>query len=241
MPGIIKKPGATNTTKDSQKELSIDDGRKLTSGEIELCKKLFGNAIDYRFVRIHKSKLIPGVQSGQVSMTPWGELYMPDDNYLDDFSMATGKKINYLHHFIHEMAHVWQYQRKNKLTRGSIVICGGALSINTGIANTIESIGNSLPNSAGEILKDISGEIDPYTYKGSLLKNFFQYNMESQAEMLADYFVSEIMGIAGYIGKNSNRRIRAQFFYQDTLEPFFEEVDQSNRRPRDLKIQWKLK
>lgn len=115
------------------------------------------------------------------------------------------------------------------------------MSINTGIANTIESIGNSLPNSAGEILKDISGEIDPYTYKGSLLKNFFQYNMESQAEMLADYFVSEIMGIAGYIGKNSNRRIRAQFFYQDTLEPFFEEVDQSNRRPRDLKIQWKLK
>lgn len=241
MPGTIKSPGATNTTKDSQKELSMDDGRKLTSGEIELCKKLFGNAIDYRFVRIHKGKLIPGVQSDQVSMTPWGELYMPDDNYLEDFSTVTGKKINYLHHFIHEMVHVWQYQRKSKLTRGSIVICGGALSINTGIANAIESLGNALKNRAGEILKDISAEIDPYTYIESSQKNFFQYNMESQAEMIADYFMSEIIGITGYTGKNSNRRTRAKFFYKDTLKLFFEEVDQSSRQPRDLKKQWELK
>lgn len=91
MPGIIKNPGVTNTVKDSQKKLSLDEGRKLTDGEIALCKKLFGNAIDYRFVRIHKGKLIPGVQSDQVSMTPWGELYMPENNYRDDFSIIKSK------------------------------------------------------------------------------------------------------------------------------------------------------
>lgn len=115
------------------------------------------------------------------------------------------------------------------------------MSLNTGIANTIESMGDSISNSAGEILKDISGKIDPYTYRESTMGNFFQYNMESQAEMLADYFISEIIGISGYVGENSNRRIRAQFFYQDTLNAFFEEIDQSNRRPRNLKNQWRLK
>lgn len=213
MPGTIKNPGTTNTTKDSQKELSLDDGRKLTSGEIALCKKLFENAIDYQFVRIHKGKLIPGVQSDQVSMTPWGELYMPKGNYRADFSIIKNSEdIQSLHHFVHEMSHVWQYQRKSHFSRGTVVICGSILSLSTGLSQAIEKISSVLPDAASEVGKDIAGEIDPYTYRNSSPKDFFSYNLESQAEILADYFVQKILAIPNYNGKASNRRLRTTFF-----------------------------
>lgn len=214
----------------------------LPQVKLSFAKSFFGNAIDYRFVRIHKSKLIPGVQSDQVSMTPWGELYMPNENYKNDFSIIKSQlDIRDLHHFIHEISHVWQYQRKKMLSRGLFVICGAAYAPVTGVAQAIDAISESLPNALAEIGKDISGAIDPYTYKNSSPKDFFEYNMESQAEILADYFISEIMGQKGYTGKSSNRRIRVDFFYEKTLENFLEEIDQSNRRPRDLKAQWNLK
>ncbi|MTD33093.1 hypothetical protein [Paludibacterium denitrificans] len=117
-----------------------------------------------------------------------------------------------MHHFIHETSHVWQYQRKKKLSRGLLVICGAAYAPATGVAQIIEAISELLPTSIEEIGKDIAGSIDPYTYKGTPPKDFFEYNMESQAEILADYFISEIMGHHGYMGKKSNRRIRSTFF-----------------------------
>lgn len=174
-------------------------------------------------------------------MTPWGEPHMPNANYLDDFSTATGKKINFLHHFIHEMAHIWQYQRKNKLLRGSIVICGAHLSISTGIANAIETFSDKFTGGLSDTIKDISGEIDPYTYKNKMPSSLFNYNMESQAEILADYFISEIIGISGYVGKNSNRRIKQSFFLKEVLSDFFEEIEKSARRPRNLLDQWSIK
>lgn len=241
MPGIIKNPGITNTIKDSHKKLSLDEGRKLTDGEIALCKKLFGNAIDYRFVRIHKGKLIPGVQSDQVSMTPWGELYMPENNYKDDFSIFN---LNFkpdvidTHHFIHEMTHVWQYHRLPKYSRGLLIVCGSTYATATGISQVIESISDGLPDKISEMAKDVAAAFDPYTYRNEAPKDFYSYNMESQAEILADYFVQEIMGINGYIGKPSNKRIRKNFFYDKTLTRFFDEIDKSESRPRKLNEAW---
>lgn len=242
MPGIIKNPRITNTIKNSHKKLSLDEGRKLTDGEIALCKKLFGNAIDYRFVRIHKGKLIPGVQSDQVSMTPWGELYMPENNYKDDFSIIKSNlDTRDLHHFIHEITHVWQYHRLSRYSRGLLVICGGAHAPLTGMSQAIESISEALPDILAEVGQDIAGKLDPYTYKNNPPKDFYVYNMESQAEILADYFMQEIIRIDGYVGKPSNRRFRTQFFYEKSLENFFIEIEKSNDRPRDLISQWGLK
>ncbi len=65
--------------------------------------------------------------------------------------------------------------------------------------------------------------------------------MESQAEILADYFMSSIMGHQNYVGKHSNRRIRSQFFYENTLQNFFAEIEKFNTKNRDLKKQWNLK
>lgn len=109
------------------------------------------------------------------------------------------------------------------------------------IYKAIGKISELMPLKLSEVGADIAGNIDPYTYKDSIPKDFFSYNMESQAEILADYFTQEFLGAHNYIGKSSNRRIRMNFFYEKTLENFFEEIEKSNRRPRDLTTQWEPK
>lgn len=228
----------TNDVKNStHKETIPPGGRPLTGGEIEMLKKLFGNAIDYNYVRIHKDKFTPGIQDDNVSMTPWGELYMPPNNYSPDFTKELSlKKYNYIHHFIHEMAHVWQYHRKDFVfLRGTVLSCG------TGIAQAVNTLKDYTPAPFKPAVEYIETEVDPYVYKHDTpSKDFFSYSLESQAEILADYYMQEILGIRDYYGKELNSRKRYVFFYKKTLENFLIEVDDSNRRPRDLKKEWNL-
>ena len=84
--------------------------RLLTPGEINMAKTIFGNAIIYPRVWIHYDSYFPfGLQRQDVAMAPNGEIYMRDYYYADDFSAIpdTGKQ----HTFIHELTHVWQYQK----------------------------------------------------------------------------------------------------------------------------------
>lgn len=80
--------------------------RPLTEGEIALASLLFGNAIDYRRVRIHGRRYMP-FQPKNCCMTPNGSMYFHNSCFLDDYSKAstTGQ-----HWFMHEMVHVWQHQ-----------------------------------------------------------------------------------------------------------------------------------
>lgn len=98
----------------------VDIVRKLTPGEISICKKLFRDTINYERVRIlaavHKieeNKPNPGVIAGK------GVLYFPpkpenptNSHYFqNDFSNPDGnirrKRLATLL-FIHEMTHIWQ-------------------------------------------------------------------------------------------------------------------------------------
>ncbi len=83
--------------------------RRLTPGEVELAKGVFGGAVDYTKVTIRRRKWFP-FQPRQVAMAPRGHLYFHPgaEAYCDDFAAAP------LHRqglFIHEMTHVWQTQR----------------------------------------------------------------------------------------------------------------------------------
>ncbi|KOC87223.1 hypothetical protein [Winslowiella iniecta] len=98
----------------------IEEGssRRLT-GESEMAKSVFKNAIDYRRVRVHHGGYLPfGMQNKDTAMTPNGEMYYPTSLYQDDYSKRKSKD-QWL--FIHEMAHVWQHQMgMNVRTRGLI-------------------------------------------------------------------------------------------------------------------------
>lgn len=89
--------------------------RRMTSGELALARSIFENTIDYSKVWIHNEKYLPG-QGERTAMTPNGEMYYPDAVYSSDYSSQTmpGDRETVAgasHLFIHEMMHVWQYQK----------------------------------------------------------------------------------------------------------------------------------
>jgi hypothetical protein len=80
--------------------------RPLTEGEIALASLLFGDAIDYRRVRIHARRYLP-FQPKNCCMTPNGSMYFHASCFLPDYTRGDPGAI---HWFMHEMVHVWQHQ-----------------------------------------------------------------------------------------------------------------------------------
>lgn len=78
--------------------------RKLTEGEIDLAKTVFGGSVNLAKVRI-TNRNFP-FSGENVSVTPSNTIWL-GANYLDDFSSADLKMMG---HFIHELTHVWQHQ-----------------------------------------------------------------------------------------------------------------------------------
>lgn len=91
--------------------------RLLTSGEIALAQSLFENTINYNKVWVHNDSYLPfGLQSPTTAMTPNGEMYYPNEIYRADFSAILRGQDQYgtiaaAHLFMHEMTHVWQFQK----------------------------------------------------------------------------------------------------------------------------------
>ncbi|WP_338152344.1 hypothetical protein [Winslowiella iniecta] len=86
--------------------------RLLTLREIELARQVFAGRIIYPKVWIHCDSYLPaGLQRKYTAMAPNGEIYFRKELYRSDFS-ATEVGLNLKHIFIHEMAHVWQHQKK---------------------------------------------------------------------------------------------------------------------------------
>lgn len=86
-----------------------DPARPLTDAEIALSRSIFGDAIDYAAARVSNRKWA-FFQTRRYVMAPTGTIHFhPDDSdYCDDFSCSS----LYLQGiFIHEMTHVWQYQK----------------------------------------------------------------------------------------------------------------------------------
>ncbi|MEO9468785.1 vgr related protein [Parasphingorhabdus sp.] len=82
--------------------------RPLTRTEIALCETVFGQAIDYRLVRIFNRKWWP-FQPRRITMAPDGNLWFHPKSGLfrADFAQA---ELHLQGLFIHEMVHVWQHQ-----------------------------------------------------------------------------------------------------------------------------------
>ena len=83
-------------------------GRPLTPPETILAQSMFGDAIDYARVRIHRRKWA-FFQPRHVTMAPTGHIHFhpASDRYRDDFAAAP---LDLQALFIHEMVHVWQHQ-----------------------------------------------------------------------------------------------------------------------------------
>ncbi len=84
-------------------------GRRLTAQEVALSRTIFGDAIDYRRVRIHHRKWWL-FQPKRITMAPDGHLWFHPKGglFCDDYCEAGADLQG---HFLHEMTHVWQHQR----------------------------------------------------------------------------------------------------------------------------------
>lgn len=84
-------------------------GRGLTSGEVDLARGMFGDAIDYARVAIHARKWA-FFQPRHTVMAPDGAIWFHPAGglYRADFADAP---IDAKGLFIHEMTHVWQHQK----------------------------------------------------------------------------------------------------------------------------------
>ena len=86
--------------------------RHLTSGEIDLARTVFGDAIDYGAVKLRRRKWFP-LQPRNITMAPLGHLHFHPDgsSYCDDFARENLTKQGLL---IHELTHVWQTQTRGQ-------------------------------------------------------------------------------------------------------------------------------
>ena len=74
--------------------------RPLSEGETAMASLLFGDAIDYRRVRVYNRRYIP-FQPRNCAMTPNGSMYFHSSCFLPDYTRGDPPAI---HWFMHEMA-----------------------------------------------------------------------------------------------------------------------------------------
>lgn len=94
-------------------DVVIPEGEKraLTTGEINMARSVFGRGVDYSKVWIHHGGwwLFMGMQDKNTAVTPNGEMYYPRNLYQHNFA-SPSINARWYALFMHEMAHVWQYQ-----------------------------------------------------------------------------------------------------------------------------------
>ncbi|MDO4641765.1 MAG: hypothetical protein Q4A84_08750 [Neisseria sp.] len=139
--------------------------RGLTTNEVALAKNVYGDLIDYQKVTVINCPYLPWQPSGTF-MAPNGCIFVFGKHYKDDYSVENSI---YQGIFIHEMAHVLQYQR------GVNVFFWGAL-LQTAYYLSFK-------------------RYSPYRYILRKDKPFFAYNVEQQGDIARDIFLKRIPNI----------------------------------------------
>jgi len=163
-----------NNVGSSVKKVTVKGAaRDLTAGEIAMASKIFKTSINYNIVKVHKKAYLPF--TGNNAMTPNGEMYFPESDFREDFST---EKDEYKIWFIHEMAHVWQYQL------GYWIKWNGAWQTIAG----------------GYGKKGTAYKYDPKADKD---KSLSEFNFEQQADIIAHYFGAAFLKYKDYTSELS--------------------------------------
>ena len=162
---------------------SVD--RDLTPGEITLAKSIYRDSLKYENVKIHNYKYLDlpfGIasQPDTTLMTPNGEIYAPPSVYSADFS---GESNDWKAIFLHEMCHVWQWQRNIK---------------------------NIKVDAAKEWWAHNGSYDDAYKYTANahiMFPNFDKLGLEQQATIIEDYYRVQICKL-DFVQHNGQYRIQ---------------------------------
>ena len=142
--------------------------RNLTAGEIALAQVMFQHAIDYAAVSLVFDSWWQ--KRSKTALAPNGNVYFPHHARCEDFSLAAPHLQVW---FMHEMTHVWQYQRGFSVLKSGVVLT---------------CVGGYRHARAYQYLQAACSEIKP----------FHLLNMEQQAEVVAHYFAAEHLHFKQY-------------------------------------------
>lgn len=183
----------TNSENGSIKEVKIGiASRQLTEGEINLARSIYKNSIKYTTVKIFEGSFFPlNSQNEDTFVTPNGSLYIMPKHYRDDYSL---EDISYRKIFLHELGHVWQHQRKI-----SVLANAGALQACSALSKF----------SYDPYIYDIweTPTLAQYIKYKNTTKRFLDYNLESQAEIFADYWVLKTYRKPDYMREKNRRNV----------------------------------
>jgi type VI secretion system secreted protein VgrG len=202
--------------KDKAAVIKVATKRKLTPGEIAMSQLIFSDAIDYSKVWIHLGGIVH-TRTGN-AMTPAGEIYLPKDDYLKtpDYSKATGEE---RHWFIHEMAHVWQYQ---------MGVSTGWLGIKQFCRGGYTSEVESVDSGKGELKAydtDLIGR--------DLNKKFQDFNFEQQGRIIEFWFDAMYLQHLNPNRNHHQKSLKLQGYLERILRDFL-------LNPHDKKLLPKL-
>ncbi|QNH50549.1 hypothetical protein HWI77_12755 [Acinetobacter venetianus] len=139
--------------------------RQLTTGEIEMARSVFGHLINYKEVKIFNIPYLPW-QPENIFIAPNGNLFVHPKYFRSDYSSCS---TNLQGIFIHEMAHILQFQQQtNVILKGAILQLGYYLSFK---------------------------KYNPYHYHFIQGKAFSYYNIEQQGDIARDIFLNKIPNI----------------------------------------------
>ncbi|MGB5887128.1 MAG: hypothetical protein WBG77_10425 [Acinetobacter venetianus] len=139
--------------------------RQLTTDEIEMARSVFGHLINYKEVKIFNIPYLPW-QPENIFIAPNGNLFVHPKYFRSDYSSCS---TNLQGVFIHEMAHILQFQQQtNVILKGAILQLGYYLSLK---------------------------KYNPYHYHFIQGKAFSDYNIEQQGDVARDIFLNKIPNI----------------------------------------------
>jgi hypothetical protein len=159
--------------------------RGLTAGEIALARAAFGDKIDYRPVKLTDG---PGMEplaliafaKGNPAITVESTVYFKRD-YCPDFSAAGKNRAA----FLHEMTHVWQYQK-------------------LGLLGFAARYGVEFAKARGKADDMYKFEAGKTAFKGAML--------EAQASMVEHYSVALWRGDAGQTARLAKNLAGSGFY-----------------------------
>jgi type VI secretion system secreted protein VgrG len=192
------KPSGVVTSKvnvgSSVKTVTVKgNARELTPGEIKMCRPIFKDSIYYSEVKIHKGEWLPfDMQPDDTAMSPNGEIFFPTATYQEDFSKAQNPKDKIW--FMHEIAHVWQW---NRGYRGRLK----AMGFLYGLVSWTSKRGTRL--------------VYEYYYPENKYKKLSEFNMEQQAEIISHYFGAKFL--------NDSKCLSRLTFLERVLTEFMKE------------------
>lgn len=145
-------------------------GRGLSADEIKLAQTVYKSSIDYNKVRVHREKYFDLThkisQPDDTLMTPNGEIYAPPNVYSSDYAAYASQDMKAV--FIHEMCHVWQWQRNIKNVKA-------------------EGIFGQISN-WGDYEETYKYKLQKYIWGGTTDNDLKEYKLEQQAAMIEDYY-----------------------------------------------------